>query len=141
MDKKNYRVFAIVGDGECNEGQIWEAAMTASHHKLDNLCLFVDANGFQLDSRTSDVKLLNPLDEKFEKFGWNVININGNDIEQVLYAFEVFNITNNKPTAVICKTVKGSGSELTEGKAEWHGKAPNEEEYNKIMQDLEVVRL
>ena len=141
MDKKNYRVFSIVGDGECNEGQIWEAAQTAAHHKLDNLCLFVDANGFQLDARTSDVKLTNPLDEKFEKFGWNVININGNDIEQVLYAFEVFNITTNKPTAVICKTVKGSGSELTEGKAEWHGKAPNEEEFNKIMEDLEVVRL
>ncbi|MCQ2979205.1 MAG: transketolase [Clostridia bacterium] len=141
LDKKNYRVFSIIGDGECNEGQIWEAAQTAAHHKLDNLCLFVDANGFQLDARTSDVKLTNPLDEKFEKFGWNVININGNDIEQVLYAFEVFNITNNKPTAVICKTVKGSGSELTEGKAEWHGKAPNEEEYNKIMADLEVVRL
>lgn len=141
MDKKNYRVFAIVGDGECDEGQIWEAAMTAAHHKLDNLCLFVDANGFQLDSRTSDVKLLAPLDEKFEKFGWNVININGNDIEQVLYAFEVFNITNQKPTAVICKTVKGSGSELIEGKGEWHGKAPNEEQYKKILSDLEEVRL
>lgn len=141
MDRHNYRVFTIVGDGECNEGQIWEAAQTSAHYKLDNLCLFVDANGFQLDARTSDVKLTNPLDEKFEKFGWNVININGNDIEQVLYAFEVFNITNNKPTAVICKTVKGSGSELTEGKAEWHGKAPNEEEYKKIMEDLEVVRL
>lgn len=141
MDKKNYRVFAIVGDGECDEGQIWEAAMTAAHHKLDNLCLFVDANGFQLDSRTSDVKQLNPLDEKFEKFGWNVININGNDIEQVLYAFEVFNITNQKPTAVICKTVKGSGSELIEGKGEWHGKAPNEEQYKKILSDLEEVRL
>lgn len=141
MDKKSYRVFAILGDGECDEGQIWEAAMTASQHKLDNLCVFIDANGFQLDSRVSDIKNLNPIDEKFEKFGWNVVNINGNDIEQVLYAFEVFNITTTKPTAIICKTVKGSGSELTEGKAEWHGKAPNEEEYTKIMQDLEVIRL
>lgn len=141
IDNKDYRVYAVLGDGECNEGQVWEAAMFASTQKLDKLCLFIDANGIQLSGKTPDIKSIEPLDERFEKFGWNVININGNDPEQILYALEVFNITLNKPTAVIARTVKGSGSEFTENKVEWHGKAPNEEEYNKIMQDLEVIRL
>ena len=141
LDRLDYRTYVIVGDGECDEGQIWEAAMFAPQHKLDNVCLFVDCNGLQLGGRKVDIKNSNPIDEKFEKFGWNVVNINGNDVEQVLYGLEVFNITSNKPTAIICKTVKGCGSQVTENKAEWHGKAPNEEEYTQILKDLDTLKL
>ncbi len=141
LDQNPYRVYCLIGDGECNEGQIWEAAMTTAQHKLDNVCVIVDNNGLQLDGRNADIKNVDPLDKKFESFGWHVVNINGNDIEQVLYGFEVFNININKPTAIIAKTVKGYGVSQMENNAKWHGKAPSKEEYDEALRELEVIRL
>ena len=136
MDNKNYRVYAILGDGEIEEGQIWEAAMTANKYKLDNLCVIVDNNNLQIDGTIEEVMSSYPIDEKFKSFGFNVLTIDGNNIEEILNGFELAKQTKNKPTCIIAKTIKGKGVSFMENKAEWHGKAPNEEEYIQAMKDL-----
>lgn len=136
MDNKNYRVYAILGDGEIEEGQIWEAAMTANKYKLDNLCVIVDNNNLQIDGTIEEVMSSYPIDEKFKSFGFNVLTIDGNNIEEILNGFEIAKQTKNKPTCIIAKTIKGKGVSFMENKAEWHGKAPNEEEYIQAMKDL-----
>ena len=136
MDNKDYRVYVIVGDGEIEEGQIWEAAMTSSKYKLDNLCLIIDNNNLQIDGTIEEVKSSYPIDKKFESFGFNVLQIDGNNIEEILRAFYIAKNTKHKPTCIIAKTVKGKGISFMENKAEWHGKAPSEEEYNQAMEEL-----
>jgi len=136
MDNKDYRVYTILGDGEIEEGQIWEAAMTANKYKLDNLCVIVDNNNLQIDGTIEEVMSSYPIDEKFKSFGFNVLTIDGNNIEEILSAFERAKQTKNKPTCIIAKTIKGKGVSFMENKAEWHGKAPSEEEYIQAMKDL-----
>ena len=136
IDKKSYRVYAIVGDGEIEEGQIWEAAMTANKYKLDNLCVIVDNNNLQIDGTIEEVMSSYPIDKKFESFGFNVINIDGHDYEQILKAFETAKNTKEKPTCIIAKTIKGKGVSFMENKSEWHGKAPSEEQYNQAINEL-----
>ena len=136
MDNKDYRVYTILGDGEIEEGQIWEAAMTANKYKLDNLCVIVDNNNLQIDGTIEEVMSSYPIDEKFKSFGFNVLTIDGNNIEEILNGFEIAKQTKNKPTCIIAKTIKGKGVSFMENKAEWHGKAPNEEEYIQAMKDL-----
>ena len=136
LDNKNYRVYVIVGDGEIEEGQIWEAAMTSNKYKLDNLCVIVDNNNLQIDGTIEEVMSSYPIDKKFESFGFNVINIDGNNIVEILDAFEKAKQTKEKPTCIVAKTIKGKGVSFMENKAEWHGKAPNEEQYNIAMNDL-----
>ncbi len=136
MDKKSYRVYAILGDGEIEEGQVWEAAMTASKYKLDNLCVIVDNNNLQIDGTIEEVKSSYPIDEKFKSFGFEVININGNEISEILQAFERARTIKNKPTAIIAKTTKGKGVSFMENQVGWHGKAPNEEQYNLAIEEL-----
>ena len=137
MDNKNYRVYTILGDGEIEEGQIWEAAMTANKYKLDNLCVIVDNNNLQIDGTIEEVMSSYPIDEKFKSFGFNVLTIDGNNIEEILNGFEIAKQTKNKPTCIIAKTIKGKGVSFMENKAEWHGKAPNEEQYIEAMKELE----
>lgn len=136
MDNKDYRVYVIVGDGEIEEGQIWEAAMTSSKYKLDNLCLIIDNNNLQIDGTIEEVKSSYPIDKKFESFGFNVLKIDGNNIEDILRAFYIAKNTKHKPTCIIAKTKKGKGVSFMENKAEWHGKAPSDEEYNLAMEEL-----
>lgn len=138
MEGKDYRVYAILGDGEIEEGQIWEAAMTASHYKLDNLCVIIDNNNLQIDGTIDYVMNPYPIDKKFEAFGFNVININGHDMVEIYDALEKAKTVKDMPTVIIAKTVKGKGISFMENKAEWHGKAPNEENYNQAMQELNI---
>lgn len=137
LDKLDYRVYCLVGDGEIEEGQIWEALMTSSHYKLDNLCVIVDNNNLQIDGSIDKVMNSYPIDEKFKSFGFNVININGNNIEEIINAFKNARECKEKPTAIIAKTVKGKGISFMENKVEWHGKSPNEEEYKIALKELE----
>ena len=137
LDNKDYRVYAILGDGEIEEGQIWEAAMTANKYKLENLCVIVDNNNLQIDGTIEEVMSSYPIDKKFEAFGFNVINIDGNDIEQIIEAFDKARNTKGMPTCIVAKTIKGKGVPFMENKAEWHGKAPNEEEYNEAIEALD----
>ena len=136
LDKKGFRVYCIVGDGEIEEGQIWEAAMTSSHYKLDNLCIIVDNNNLQIDGQVKDVMNVYPIDEKFKSFGFETINIDGNNIEEIIEALQKAKITKGKPTAIIAKTIKGKGVSFMEDNVSWHGKAPSEEEYNKAILEL-----
>ena len=136
MDDKLYRVYCILGDGEIEEGQIWEEAMTASKYKLDNLCVIVDNNNLQIDGTIEEVMSPYPIDEKFRSFGFEVINIDGHDIDEIMKAFEVAKSIKGKPTCIIAKTVKGKGVSFMENQAGWHGKAPNEEEYQEAMLEL-----
>ncbi len=129
LDGKDYRVYAIIGDGESQEGQIWEAAMFGAHYKLDNLVAIVDNNGLQIDGKVTEVMNPTPLDEKFAAFGWNVINIDGHDFEQIEAALENAKACKGKPTALIAKCVKGKGVSFMENLASWHGTAPNDEQY------------
>ncbi len=135
-DSADYRVYALLGDGECEEGQVWEAAMFASHNKLDNLCIIVDLNGLQIDGHVNDVAGLEPLDTKFEAFGFEVIKIDGNDFEQIESALEKAKTVKGKPTAIIAATIKGKGVSYMENQVGWHGKAPNTEEYEQAMAEL-----
>lgn len=138
MTGKSYRTYAICGDGEIEEGQIWEAAMSAAKWNLDNLCAFIDLNGLQIDGRTADVMPSEPLDAKFEAFGWNVIKVaDGNDMEQVLAALAEAKKVSGKPTAIIMKTVKGKGVSFMEDQAGWHGKAPDDEQFATAKAELE----
>lgn len=136
-DKKDYRVYTLTGDGEIQEGQIWEAAMWAGHRKLDNLVVIVDNNNLQIDGSVEDVCSPYPIDKKFEAFNFHVINIDGNDFDQIRAAFKEARETKCMPTAIIAKTVKGKGVSFMENAAGWHGKAPNDEEYEIAMADLE----
>ncbi len=139
MDKKDYRVYCILGDGEIEEGQIWEAAMSSSHYKLDNLCVIVDNNNLQIDGEIGEVMSPYPIDKKFESFGFKTIVINGHSFEEILNAFEIAKQTKNMPTAIIAKTIKGRGISYMENKAGWHGKAPNEEEYKLAIEELSNI--
>ena len=136
ISEKSYRVWAILGDGESQEGQVWEAAMFASHYGLNNLAIFVDCNGLQIDGATADVMNPEPFDEKFRAFGWNVMVIDGHDFDQIDSAVKAAK-TSDKPFAIIAKTVKGKGVSYMENKCEWHGSAPKQEQYEIGMQDLE----
>ena len=136
MDKKDYRVYTILGDGEIEEGQIWEAAMAANKYKLDNLCVIIDNNNLQIDGTIEEVMSSYPIDKKFESFGFNVINIDGNNMEQIKLAFSKAEQTKGKPTCIVANTIKGKGVSFMENKVEWHGKAPNEEQYNQAIQEL-----
>lgn len=128
LDKKDYRVYVLLGDGECDEGQVWEAAMAAAHYKVDNLVAMVDCNEQQLDGWTRDVMNLEPLPDKWYSFGWNPVEIDGHSIPQLLDAYEEVKATKSKPTVIIAHTIKGKGVSFMENKAEWHGKAPNRQE-------------
>ena len=129
LDNKDYRVYCILGDGEIEEGQIWEAAMASSKYKLDNLCVIVDNNNLQIDGTIEEVMNSNPIDEKFKSFGFQIIKIDGNDIEEIKKAFEVARNIKGMPTCIIAKTVKGKGVPFMENQVGWHGKAPNDEQY------------
>ena len=136
MDGKDYRVYSLAGDGEIQEGQIWEAAMFAGARKLDNLVLFVDNNGLQIDGNIADVCSPYPIDKKFEAFNFHVININGNDFDEIAAALKEARETKGQPTAIIAKTIKGKGVSYMENQAGWHGKAPNDEEFAIAMEEL-----
>ena len=138
MDGKDYRVFTLLGDGEIQEGQVWEAAMFAGARKLDNLVVVVDNNGLQIDGNVADVCSPYPIDKKFEAFNFHVISVaDGNDFDQLESAFEEAKTVKGMPVAIVMKTVKGKGVSFMENQAGWHGKAPNDEEYKIAMQDLE----
>ncbi|MDR3258309.1 MAG: transketolase [Fusobacteriaceae bacterium] len=133
---ENYRVYTILGDGEIQEGQIWEAAMSAPHYKLDNLCVFLDYNNLQIDGNVSTIKGIEPIDKKWESFGWNVIKINGHDYNEILDAMEKAEITKGKPTIIIAKTTKGKGVSFMENVCEFHGVAPTLEERDRALVEL-----
>ena len=133
----DYRVYTLLGDGEIQEGQVWEAAMLASHHKLDNLLVIVDNNNLQIDGVITNVNSPYPIDKKFEAFNFHVINIDGNDFDQIDAAFKEAKSVKGRPTVIIAKTVKGKGVSFMENQAGWHGKAPNDEEFKIAMADLE----
>ena len=138
LDNKNYKVYTILGDGEIQEGQVWEAAMLAAHRKLDNLVVIVDNNGLQIDGNIADVCSPYPIDKKFEAFNFEVICLeDGNDFEQIKEAFAKANAVTGKPVAIVAKTVKGKGVSFMENKASWHGVAPNDEQYAIAMEELE----
>ena len=136
MDSMGYRVYCLLGDGEIEEGQIWEAAMTSSKYKLDNLCVIVDNNNLQIDGEITKVKGLNKIEEKFESFGFKVITVDGNNIEQLIDAFNEAKLVKGMPTAIVAKTIKGKGVSFMENKAEWHGKAPSQDEYEQALKEL-----
>ena len=136
---KSYRTYAICGDGEVAEGQIWEAAMSAAKWKLGNLCMILDHNGLQIDGKNDDVMPLMPLDKKFEAFNWNVICINGHCMKEILEALEEAKKCTDKPTAIIMETVKGKGVSFMENEAGWHGKAPNDEQFAQAKAELEAA--
>ena len=136
---KDFRVYAICGDGEIAEGQIWEAAMFSAHYKLDNLCAFIDWNGLQIDGRIVDVMNSTPIDEKFKAFGWNVQLIDGHDFDQIEKAVKCAKETKGKPSVIIMKTIKGKGVSYMEDKVSWHGAAPNAEQYEQGMAELRAA--
>jgi len=137
LSNDDYRVYTLLGDGEIQEGQVWEASMLAGFRKLDNLVVIVDNNNLQIDGRIDEVNSPYPIDKKFEAFNFHVINIDGNDFDQIRAAFKEARETKGMPTAIIAKTVKGKGVSFMENAAGWHGKAPNDEEYEIAMADLE----
>lgn len=139
IDGKAYRTYTIVGDGESEEGQIWEAAMFASHYKLDNLCLIVDWNGLQIDGTVAEVMNPTPHDKKLEAFGFHVISIDGHDLEQIAAAFAEAKTVKGKPTAIIAKTIKGKGVSFMEDQVGWHGSAPNDEQYEKAVAEIKAA--
>ena len=138
LQKKDYRTYAICGDGEIEEGQIWEALMAAAKWHLDNLCIFIDVNGLQIDGATKDVMPSEPLDRKLDAFNWHVIKIDGHNYEQILGALSEARSTKGKPTAILMSTVKGKGVSFMENQAGWHGKAPNAEEFAIAREELEA---
>ena len=138
MDNKNYRVYCVLGDGEIEEGQVWEAAMAANKYKLDNLCVIIDNNNLQIDGTIEEVMSSYPIDEKFRSFGFEIIKIDGHNIDEILKAFEVARNIKGKPTCIIAKTIKGKGISFMENQVGWHGKAPNEEQYKQAMEELKL---
>ncbi|MGR3309941.1 MAG: transketolase [Candidatus Brocadiales bacterium] len=137
IDGKGYRVYVMLGDGEIEEGQIWEAAMAAGHYKLDNICAIVDNNGLQIDGPIKDIMSAEPIPDKWRAFGWHVIEINGHNFQQILNAYDEAEATKGMPTAIIAKTIKGKGVSFMENQVEWHGKAPNPQEAEKALAELE----
>ena len=137
LSNDDYRVYTLLGDGEIQEGQVWEASMLAGHRKLDNLVVIVDNNNLQIDGKITDVNSPYPIDKKFEAFNFHVINIDGNDFDQIEAAFKEARNTKGMPTAIIAKTIKGKGVSFMEDQAGWHGKAPNDEQYAQAMEELE----
>ena len=137
MDDADYRVYTLLGDGEIQEGQVWEASMLAASHKLDNLVVIVDDNNLQIDGTIEEVNSPYPIDKKFEAFNFHVIKIDGNDFDQIDAAFKEAKTVKGQPTAIIAKTVKGKGVSFMENQVGWHGKAPNDEEYKVAMEELE----
>ena len=137
LSDDDYRVYTLLGDGEIQEGQVWEASMLAGHRKLDNLVVIVDNNNLQIDGKITDVNSPYPIDKKFEAFNFHVINIDGNDFDQIEAAFKEARKTKGMPTAIIAKTIKGKGVSFIEDQAGWHGKAPNDEQYAQAMEELE----
>ena len=137
LSDDDYRVYTLLGDGEIQEGQVWEASMLAGHRKLDNLVVIVDNNNLQIDGKITDVNSPYPIDKKFEAFNFHVINIDGNDFDQIEAAFKEARETKGMPTAIIAKTVKGKGVSFMENAVDWHGKAPNDEQYAQAMEELE----
>ena len=138
LDNKDYRVYSILGDGELEEGQVWEAAMFAAHYKLDNLTAFVDFNGLQIDGDITEVMNPTPIDKKFEAFGWNVLCIDAHNYDEIKDAIAKAKATKGKPTVIIAKSVKGKGVSYMENKAEWHGSAPNKEQYDIAVSELDA---
>ena len=138
LDKKDYRVYSILGDGEIQEGQVWEAAMAAAHYKLDNLTAFVDYNGLQIDGSIQEVMNPEPIADKFAAFGWHVISIDGHDVEAIKDAIELAKTVKGKPTMVVCKTVKGKGVSFMENNGAWHGSAPNQEQRDQAIAELDA---
>ena len=136
---KDYRTYTFVGDGESQEGQVWEALMFASHYKLDNLCVYIDWNGLQIDGAITDVMNPTPYKEKLEAFGFNVISIDGHDFEQIEAAFNAAKACKGKPTAIVAKSVKGKGVSYMENQASWHGSAPNAEQYAQAVAELNAA--
>ena len=139
LDNKDFRVYSILGDGELEEGQVWEQAMFASHYKLDNLTIFVDFNGLQIDGDIKEVMNPTPIDKKFEAFGWNVIVCNAHDFDELEAAVNQAKNTKGKPTAIIMNSVKGKNVSFMENNAGWHGSAPNEEQYNQAIAELDEI--
>ena len=139
LSNDDYRVYTLLGDGEIQEGQVWEAAMLAGHKKLDNLVVIVDNNGLQIDGNIADVCSPYPIDKKFEAFNFHVINIDGHDYDQIAAAFKEARETKGQPTAIVAKTIKGKDVSFMENQASWHGVAPNDDQYAQAMQDLEKV--
>ena len=139
INGKDYRTYSIVGDGESEEGQIWEAAMFASHYNLDNLCLIIDWNGLQIDGTVEEVMNPTPHDKKLEAFGFHVISIDGHNFEQIEAAFAEAKNVKGKPTAIIAKTVKGKGVSFMENQVGWHGSAPNDEQYEKAVAEIKAT--
>lgn len=136
LNRSGFRVYCLLGDGEIQEGQVWEAAMSSSHYKLDNLCVIVDNNNLQIDGNVDKVMNVYPIKEKFESFGFHAIMVNGHNIEQLIDAFEQAKQIKGKPTVIVAKTIKGKGVSFMENIAGWHGKAPNEEQYHIAMKEL-----
>ena len=136
LKKQDNRIYCLLGDGELEEGQIWEAAMTASHYQLDNLCVIIDQNNLQIDGNIEEVMNPKPIDKKFESFGFVVFKVDGHDIKSLIEVFEDAKQIKKRPVAIIASTIKGKGVSFMENKAEWHGKAPNEEEYKQAMGEL-----
>lgn len=139
LDHKDYRVYSILGDGELEEGQVWEQAMFAAHYKLDNFTIFVDNNGLQIDGNVADVMNPNPIDEKFKAFGWHVIQVSAHDFNALLAAIEEAKATKGQPTAIIMKSVKGKNVSYMENNAAWHGAAPKKEEYEQAIKELDAI--
>ena len=139
LDNKNYRVYTILGDGELEEGQVWEQAMFAAHYKLDNLTAFIDFNGLQIDGDVTKVMNPTPIDKKFEAFGWNVIVCSAHDFDELERAIENAKNTKGKPTAIVMKSVKGKNVSFMENNAVWHGSVPNEEQYNQAIGELDAI--
>ena len=139
LDNKDYRVYTVLGDGECEEGQVWEAAMFAGHRKLDNLVVIVDNNGLQIDGNIADVCSPYPIDKKFEALNFHVVHADAHDFDSLRAAFAEARKTKGMPTAIIAESVKGKGVSFMENQASWHGVAPNDEQYAKAMEDLEAI--
>jgi transketolase len=137
LDKATNRVYAVLGDGELQEGQIWEAAMTGAHYKLDNLCILVDNNGLQIDGPVAKVMGVEPIADKWRAFGWDVQDIDGHDMAQIVAALDKAETVKGKPTAIVCRTVKGKGSKVFEGKVEFHGTTPSKEELEIALKELD----
>ena len=136
VDGNDHRIYTLLGDGECEEGEVWEAAMAAAHYKLDNLCAVLDYNHLQIDGNIDDVISPEPFASKFESFGWNVSDVNGHDFDELRNAFEQAEQVKDKPTVIIAHTIKGKGVSYMENQLGWHGKAPNDEEYEIAMKEL-----
>ncbi|MPQ43141.1 transketolase [Clostridium tarantellae] len=136
IDNKSYRIYAVLGDGELEEGQVWEAAMAAAHYRLDNLTIFIDFNGLQIDGDIKEVMNPCPIDKKFEAFGWNVEVIDGHDYEEIINALEKARKTKGTPTCIVCNTIKGKGVSFMENQSAWHGAVPNKEQCEKAIKEI-----